>query len=202
MKRKRLLFAMFSTVSVLFIAYVTAMLRLCDAAYDIGAADFRFRFCGMTSEFIATIPTPHAKEPPRYSWRNLDGNKPTVHWVHFATSLPAPEVTDALLAFLRQSGFSPGETKDGCSWWNRSTWELCVRTELMGSDEGVKVSVTVNQGLVARTLTGTDSGFSEEDWSLTLSDSIRHSTQRSTSIPCVSPLALKPRERSGNRRAL
>jgi hypothetical protein len=146
-KRKAWVCATLGGAAIVFVIYGLATLRLCDQAHNLTATDFVFRLCGMSSEFIATVPTPNAKAPPRYSWRNLDGNKPTIHRMHYATDLPTSDVTQRLVVFLRHAGFVLGEANNECQWWNRGTWLVCVETEPRPSGGGSDVVVTLDRGL-------------------------------------------------------
>jgi hypothetical protein len=126
-------------------AYVIAVSRNCDEAWNVLRGSFRYRLCGMGSELITAIPVVEALAPPTYSWKLADGTKPGHKLLRYDSGQSPEAVRTQLVEFLKHSGFTPKRVEKDHEWWAESTTELSFA--VTRSDGHSKVEVLEDTGL-------------------------------------------------------
>jgi hypothetical protein len=126
-------------------AYVIAVWRNCDEAWNVPRGSFRYRLCGLGSELITAVPVDGAVGSPSYSWTLADGTKPGHKMLRYESRQPPDEVRVRLVEFLRRSGFAPKRTDKDYEWWSDSKTELGFAVK--SSDGHSRIEVLHDTGL-------------------------------------------------------
>src|SRR5438477_604457 len=99
------------------IGYVVAVIRYCDAFWNVTRGSLLFSLCSMSSEPIASLPVVDPIGDPTYSRRLADGMKPSLHFLKYSSARPAAEVQTALTAYLTTRGFTLARREPMHEWW-------------------------------------------------------------------------------------
>jgi hypothetical protein len=115
-----------------FIGYVVAVIRYCDAFWNVTRGRLLFSLCSMSSEPIASVPVIDPVGDPTYSRRLADGMKPSLHLLKYGSAHTAAEVRTALEAFLTSRGFTLARRESMHEWWTDHRSEMGVSVRATG----------------------------------------------------------------------
>jgi hypothetical protein len=97
--------------------YALVVLRTCDQQSDVTRNSASYALCGISDEFIATVPLLGSQDA-RYSWQRADGNKPGRTWVKFSSRTSGQRSRAELSAFLQQHRFVKDGTDGDYELWS------------------------------------------------------------------------------------